>query len=132
MTLVQRVAQAFGWIFVVVAAWGFFVSRGSMDANMATAPRILDLFAVNLLHNLAHLLLGIWGILAARSFSGAKTYCTLAGAIYLVLAILGVIEPTTWGLIPIGGADVWLHAALGAILLLVGLTARSRTVAATV
>ena len=29
---VQRVAQLFGWIFVLVAAWGFFVSGGSMEA----------------------------------------------------------------------------------------------------
>ena len=131
MTTVQRVAQIFGWIFVLIAVWGFFVSRGSMEADMATAPRILDLFAVNLLHNLAHLLLGIWGIVAARSFGGAKTYGTFAGLIYIVLAIVGFIEPTTWGLIPIGGADIWLHAALGVILLLVGLTARSRLATAT-
>jgi hypothetical protein len=126
MTTAQRVAQIFGWIFVLIAAWGFFVSRGSMDANMATAPRILDLFAVNVLHNLAHLVLGIWGILAARSFDGAKTYCTIVGVLYIVLAIVGYIEPTTWGLIPLGGADIGLHAALGVILLLVGITARPR------
>ena len=65
---VQRVAQIFGWIFVLVALWGFFVSRGSMEAG-PDAPAILGLFPVNLLHNLAHLILGVWGIVAARSFT---------------------------------------------------------------
>ena len=85
---VQRVAQIFGWIFVLVALWGFFVSRGSMEAG-PDAPAILGLFPVNLLHNLAHLILGVWGIVAARSFGGAKAYAQIAGVLYLLLAILG-------------------------------------------
>ena len=100
---VQRVAQIFGWVFVVVAILGFFTSGTSMVADMDHAPRMLGLFPVNLLHNLVHLAFGVWGILAARSFSGAVAYCRISGAIYLVLAVMGFITPTTFGLIPIGG-----------------------------
>ena len=120
---VQRVAQIFGWVFVLVAVWGFVVSGASMEAG-SDAPAILGLFPVNVLHNLAHLLLGIWGILAARSFDGAKTYARIAGVLYLVLVVLGLVDPTGFGLIPLGGANIALHAVLGIILAGVGFTAK--------
>ena len=123
---VQRLAQVFGWIFVLVAAWGFFVSGGSMEAG-PDAPAILGLFPVNVLHNLAHLILGIWGILAARTFGGARTYARVAGVLYLLLAVLGLVDPTAFGLIPLGGGDIWLHAVLGIVLAGVGFTAKPGT-----
>lgn len=124
MTTVQRVAQLFGWVFIAVAVAGFLTAGGSMEADMETAPRLLGLFPVNLLHNLVHLAFGVWGVLAARSWGGAKTYAQLGGVIYLVLAVLGLVAPTTFGLIPIGGNDVWLHALLGLALAYFGFTAR--------
>ncbi|HET9334623.1 MAG TPA: DUF4383 domain-containing protein [Gemmatimonadota bacterium] len=123
---VQRVAQVFGWIFVLVAAWGFFVSGGSMEAG-SDAPAILGLFPVNVLHNLAHLLLGIWGILAARSFGGAKTYAQIAGVLYILLAVLGYVDPTAFGTMPLGGGDIALHVVLGIVLAGVGFTAKQGT-----
>ena len=127
---VQRVAQIFGWIFVLVAVWGFFVSGGSMEAGM-DAPAILGLFPVNVLHNLAHLILGLWGIVASRSFGGAKTYAQIVGILYLLLAVLGFVDPTGFGLIPLGGGNIALHTVLGIILAGVGFTAKPRSVATT-
>ncbi len=120
---VQRVAQIFGWVFVLIAVWGFFVTGGSMEAGM-DAPAILGLFPVNVLHNLAHLILGIWGIVASRSFGSARSYAQIAGILYLVLAVLGFVDPTGFGLIPLGGGDIALHAVLGLILAGVGFTAK--------
>ena len=120
---VQRVAQVFGWIFILVGVWGFFVSGGSMEAG-PDAPAILGLFPVNVLHNLAHLALGVWGILAARSFGGARAYARIAGVLYLLLAVLGFVDPTTFGLMPLGGGDIGLHLVLGVVLAGVGFTAR--------
>ena len=119
---VQRVAQIFGWVFVLVAIWGFFVSGGSMEAGM-DAPAILGLFPVNVLHNLAHLILGIWGIVASRSFGSAKTYAQIAGILYLLLTVLGLVDPTAFGMMPLGEGDIPLHAVLGLILAGVGFTA---------
>lgn len=124
MTTVQRVARAFGIVFILVAILGFFASRGSMEADPALAPKLLGLFPVNLLHNLVHLAFGLWGVTAARSWGGAKSYCTWAGTIYVVLALLGFVIPSTFGLIPIGGNDIWLHALIGVVLLGVGRSAR--------
>lgn len=120
---VQRVAQIFGWVFVLVAIWGFFVSGGSMEAGM-DAPAILGLFPVNVLHNLAHLILGIWGIVASRSFGSAKTYAQIAGILYLLLTVLGLVDPTAFGMMPLGEGDIPLHAVLGLILAGVGFTAK--------
>jgi hypothetical protein len=116
-------------IFVLVAIWGFFVGGGSMETG-PDAPTILGLFPVNVLHNLAHLLLGVWGILAARSFSGARAYARIAGVLYIVLAILGLVDPAAFELIPLGGADIGLHAVLGIILAGVGFTAKAAPAAA--
>jgi hypothetical protein len=120
---VQRVAQIFGWVFVLVAVWGFFITGGSMEAGM-DAPAILGLFPVNVLHNVAHLLLGVWGIVASRSFGSARSYAQIAGILYLVLAVLGFVDPTGFGLLPLGGGDIGLHAVLGLILAGVGFTAK--------
>lgn len=126
---VQRVAQIFGWVFVLVAVWGFFVTGGSMEAG-PDAPAILGLFPVNVLHNLAHLILGVWGIVASRSFGSARSYAQIAGILYLLLTVLGLVDPTAFGMIPLGGGDIALHAVLGLILAGVGFTAKARSGAA--
>jgi hypothetical protein len=132
MTTVQRVAQIFGAVFILVAIVGFVTSGGSMDASMATAPRIFGLFPVNLLHNVVHLLFGIWGLAASRTFPAARSYARIGGVIYLLLAVIGVVAPDGFGLVPLGSNDVWLHALLGVALAAAGFTARETTAPATV
>lgn len=129
MTTTQRVAQVFGAVFILVGLLGFVFTGGSMDADMATAPRLLGIFPVNVLHNVVHLAFGVWGVVASRTWGGAKTYCQIAGVLYLVLAVMGFVAPDTFGMIPIGGNDIWLHALLGAVLAYFGFTARTPAVA---
>ena len=117
MTTVQRVAQIFGVIFLIIGIAGFFFSM-SMDEGL-----LLGMFPINVAHNIVHLLFGLWGLAAARSFAGAKSYAQITGVLYLVLAVLGFVDPTGFGLIPIGGNDIWLHAAIGLVLSYVGFTA---------
>lgn len=118
---VQRVAQIFGWVFVLIGIVGMVYSYDMHE------ELLLGYFPVNVLHNATHILLGIWGIAASKSFAGAKSYCTLAGFLYIVLAIAGYVEPNLMGRLPLGGYDVYLHAALGVILLLAGMTAKPRS-----
>jgi hypothetical protein len=125
MTTVQRVARIFGIVFILVAIVGFVATGiGNMEADPATAPLLLGLFPVNVLHNVVHLLFGIWGLVAARSFSGARSYARIAGVLYLLLAVAGYVSPNGFGFVPLGGYDVWLHAVLGLVLAGVGFTAR--------
>lgn len=124
-SLAQRVALIFGVVFILVALVGFITPGGlGMEASMENVPKELGLFPINLLHNVVHLLFGVWGVLASRTFPAAKTYCQVGGVIYIVLTVLGFVAPTTFGLIPIGGNDIWLHAVLGIVLAGVGFTAR--------
>ncbi|MFN2383826.1 MAG: DUF4383 domain-containing protein [Gemmatimonadota bacterium] len=125
MPLVQRVAQIFGWGFVLIAAYGFVVSGSSMESDPELAPKMLGLFPVNVLHNLVHLSLGVWGIFGARSWGGARAYCLGAGLVYLGLIGLAYVDPTLFGLVPIGDGDILLHVVLAAPLLIAGLAAKS-------
>jgi hypothetical protein len=125
MTTVQRVALIFGILFILVGAYGFTATgMGNMEADPTRAPQLLGLFAVNVLHNVVHILFGIWGLAASRTYSAARSYARVGGALYLVLAVLGLIVPNGFGLVPLGGNDVWLHLAAGIVLAGVGFTTR--------
>ena len=128
MTTVQRVAQIFGVVFILVALAGFYTGGMNMEADPATAPAIMDMFPINLVHNIVHLLFGLWGLAASRSWAGAKQYAQIAGVLYLVLAGLGFVAPDGFGFVPLGGNDIWLHLVLGAILAGAGFTAKPETV----
>src|SRR5687767_1855874 len=125
MTTVQRIAQIFGIVFILVAIYGFTqTGMANMESDPARAPQLLGLFPVNVLHNVVHLVFGIWGLVASRTFGGARSYARIAGVLYLLLAVAGYISPNGFGFVPLGGNDVWLHALLGVVLAAVGFTAR--------
>jgi hypothetical protein len=122
--------MVFGIVFLLVGVLGLVTSGGLSMAAEPAPGMIFAIFPVNLVHNVVHILFGVWGVLAARSFAGAKTYCTVGGIIYIVLAICGYFIPSTFGLIPIGGNNIWLHALLGIVLAVVGFTAKDSMPAA--
>jgi hypothetical protein len=122
--MLRKVALVFGIVFILVGILGF-VTPGGMAMEADPAPgHILGMFGVNLLHNVVHLLFGVWGIVASRSWGGAKSYLQIGGVAYIVLAVLGFVAPTTFGLIPIGGNDIYLHAVLGLVMAGLGFTAK--------
>lgn len=129
-TTVQKIAMVFGVVFLLVAIVGF-ISPGGMAMTVDPPGMLLGMFPVNMLHNVVHLLFGIWGLAASRSWSGAKSYCQIGGVIYIILAICGFVAPNGFGLVPLGGSDIWLHALLGIILAGAGFTAKADTVTTT-
>ena len=131
MTVVQRVAQIFGIGFLLIALVGFLSSGTSMDPHTMTAPRALGLFPVNTLHNLVHAIFGVWGLLASRGFRASRNYAQVSGVIYVLLAVLGYVAPDGFGLLPLGGNDILLHAIIGIPLAIVGFTARDRVATTT-
>jgi hypothetical protein len=79
--------------------------------------RLLGLFPVNVLHNIVHLAIGLWGIVSYRSFNGSIAFARGLAILYALLAIMGLLPftNTTFGLIPIHSHDVWLHALTAAV-----------------
>lgn len=75
---------------------------------------LLGLFPVNVLHNLVHLLFGVWGVVVWRNFAASRVYSRSVAIIYAVLTVMGLIPglQTVFGLVPVHGHDVWLHALI--------------------
>jgi len=128
--MVKRLTMLFGAVFIVVGVLGFTVAGGMQMGDPASAPKLLGLFPVNLLHNVVHIAIGVWGLAAGRAYSTAVAYCKLVGFVYLALAALGFVIPDAFGLIPIGGNDIWLHCLLGVVLVAVGFMAKEDSAAA--
>jgi len=105
--MVSTFARVFGVIFVLVGVLGF-VPAATSDGML------LGLFPVNAVHNIVHILLGLWGLLAAGTLTGAVGYFKAVTVIYALLAVLGLIPATQnlFGLAPIHGNNVWLHGVL--------------------
>jgi len=124
-TTLQKLAGVFGVIFIIIGVLGFIAPGGLVMAMDPTTGMVLGVFPVNLLHNIVHLLFGVWGLVASRSWSGSKTFFTVGGIIYVVLTCVGFLSPMGFGLVPLGGADIWLHAVLAIAMLGIGLTSKA-------
>ena len=128
-TTLQKLAGVFGVIFILVAVLGFLTPGGMVMAVDPNTGMLLGVFPVNLLHNIVHLVFGVWGLIASRTWAGSKTFFTAGGIIYVVLTCVGFLSPSGFGLVPLGGADIWLHALLAIAMLGIGLTAKPTAVA---
>ena len=125
-TTIQKLAAVFGVVFIIVAIAGFLTPGGMFmqPSDPAMAAKALGMFPVNLLHNIVHLVFGIWGLAASRSWGGSKSFFVWAGVIYAILTVLAFISPTGFGLVPLAGADIGLHCLLAIVMLGIGLTAK--------
>jgi Domain of unknown function (DUF4383) len=127
---VQRFAQVFGAVYLLVGLLGFAFTG---FANFAgTSDDKLLLFGVNPLHNIVHLAVGALWLASSRSEAGARTVSILIGAVYLVVGVLGLFVngSSDLNLLNINQPDNALHLASAALGLYFGLAGR-RTVAST-
>jgi uncharacterized membrane protein YuzA (DUF378 family) len=108
-----------GIIYIIIGLAGFIpgmvATPGAGGPDVAVDAGygyLLSTFPVNILHNIVHLLVGLWGVSAYRSYIQSRNYGRGLAIFYGVLAIMGLVPVlnTTFGLIPIFGSDVWLHA----------------------
>lgn len=74
---------------------------------------LLGLFPVNILHTIVHLGIGAWALAAWAGMTSAVTFMRSLAVFYGLLALMGLLPglKTTFGLLPLHGHDVWLHAA---------------------
>jgi hypothetical protein len=78
---------------------------------------LLGLFPVNLLHSVVHLAIGAWGVLAWRGRASPRVFARSLAIFYGALAAMGLIPGvnTLFGMLPLHGHDVWLHAGTAAL-----------------
>ncbi len=115
-------ALLFGIVFLAVGVLGFvpnFVQPLHPDHPPVQydGGQLLGLFPINMLHNAVHILFGVWGLAASRSLGGAVTYARGVALIYAVLTVAGFIPNlnSMFGMVPLYGNDVWLHAVLALV-----------------
>jgi hypothetical protein len=116
----------FGAVYLVIGILGFFIT--SSTGFVATSgPKLLGLFEINPLHNVAHLIIGaallIAGLSGARAARGLNS---TIGAVYLLLGIVGLLIAggnNPLNILALNGADNVLHFASAVVLLAVGIGA---------
>lgn len=108
-----------GLVYVLVGIAGF--APAFRTAPEAAAPalavetgygRLFGLFPINVVHNLVHLAIGIWGLAAYASFPAARVFARGLAWIFGALTVMGFIPGlnTLFGLAPLFGHNIWLHA----------------------
>lgn len=113
----RTAALVFAIVFAIIGALGFMPSPPPPDAPPLAVEHghglALGLFPVNTVHNVVHLLFAVLG-LAAWATGHSRGYFQFLAVSYALLAVLGLnaATNTTFGFVPIWGADVYLHAAV--------------------
>lgn len=115
-------AGVFGAVYVAVGLIGFAVAPGE-----STHPLLV--FDLNIWHNLVHLAIGGAGLMAfTAGASASRGYARVLAVAYALVAVLGVAPQPLLGFLPIGGADIGLHAASALVAGYFGFVAQPRMV----
>jgi hypothetical protein len=123
-TTMQKVALAMGVVFLLVGILGFIPGITTQYDTMGVAGHqsmamLLGVFEVSVLHNIVHLLFGVVGMAAARTYSASRAYLLFGGLIYLVLWLYGLFidRESSANFVPVNSADNWLHFALAVVMI---------------
>ncbi|HEX2827823.1 MAG TPA: DUF4383 domain-containing protein [Burkholderiales bacterium] len=112
-------ALAIGIVFLAIGVLGFISPLVTPAPEQAPDVRftyyygyLFGILPVNYFVNLVHMAMGAWGITASRSAGGSRAYAKTIAVISGALAIVGLVPAlnTLFGLAPVYGNDVWLHA----------------------
>lgn len=118
------IARVLGLVFIATAIAGlvpWFGVAAPPDAQVVTLDAgyrmLFGVFAVNAAHDFVHLIFGLWGLAASFRFGASLLYLRSVTWIYFLLVIFGLIPilSTLFGIAPIYGWDVALHAVIAVI-----------------
>ncbi|WP_043500983.1 DUF4383 domain-containing protein [Georgenia sp. SUBG003] len=106
----QTLALIIGVVYLVVGIAGFFATGFSNFTEHDHTQTLLG-FAVNPLHNVVHVIIGLAGVLLWRTRNGARLYGWLLGVGYGATAVYGflVVNNPDANILNINQADNWLH-----------------------
>jgi hypothetical protein len=123
---IQRAAMLFGVVFLAVGVLGFIPGITTDYDRLTTfddvGAKLLGIFGINILENLAHLLYGVVGILAASSWVFSRAYFVWGGVVYLALWLYGLVidERSSANFLGVNMAAHWLHFVLGLVMVALG------------
>lgn len=120
----RLLATVFGAVYLLVGLLGFTATSG-VGFISTHGGYLLGLFEVNILHNVAHLIIGAVLLLAGlSSIPASRGVNSTIGAVYLLLGIVGLfIVNSSLNILAINTADNVLHFASAIVLLGVGIGA---------
>jgi hypothetical protein len=120
----RLLGTVFGVVYVLVGLLGFVYTGLSDFAGTNTDDKILGIFEVNPLHNIAHLLIGALLLFSAqKGVAAARGSNILVGAVYLLLGVVGLfILDSDLNILSLNSADNVLHLGSAVLLLGVGLS----------
>lgn len=111
-------ALVFGVVYLVVGLVGFAVT--GFDQFASETNEKLIVFALNPLHNIAHIGVGALLLIGSSRHETAKSMNLLVGVVYLLLAILGFAGILVDEILSVNSADNFLHIATAALALYFG------------
>ena len=131
---IELAAFAVGATFLLVGILGFIpgVTQNFDTMKFAghdSGAELLGIFQVSILHNIVHLLFGLAGLAAARTVSNSRAFLLGGGLVYGALWIYGMVidQMSDANFVPFNDADNWLHFALAATMITLGLALSRRT-----
>jgi hypothetical protein len=104
---------------------GFLYCASFDTGSHISSENVFGILSVNGWHNLLHLLTGLVGLRAARTWTGARAYCYALFVLYTAILLLGLAYGTNdaaLSLFPINSADDVLHGIIALTALACGLS----------
>ena len=118
-TPAQMFALVFGVVYLVVGVVGFAIT--GFDNFAAETDEKLLVFAINPLHNVAHLGVGALLLVGSGRHETAKSINLMVGLVYLLLGILGLAGGVlVEDILNNNAADTFLHLATAALAIYFG------------
>jgi hypothetical protein len=125
-TPAQRFAAVFGVVYLLVGLAGFALT-GVTDFSEHNHATLL-IFAVNPLHNIVHLVLGVVWLAAAARHSTARVADIALGVVLGLVTVLGFVGVTDMlGMSGFADPDNFLHLATATLSLYFGSVAAGGT-----
>jgi hypothetical protein len=120
-TVPQILALVFGAIYLLVGIVGFFIT-GFSDFFAHDTGKNLLIFEINGMHNVVHIVVGVAGLVLARTLAGARAYGWLLAVGYGAAFIYGLIAINKgWDFLSLNWADNILHIATALVGLVIAL-----------
>jgi hypothetical protein len=126
---VEGAAILVGSLFLIAGVLGFVpgVTSHLDDLQMAgpnSEAALFGVFEVSVLLNLIHVVVGVLGLLMARTYARSRAYLLLGGVAFLGLWVYGLLIDLNGpaNVLPVNNAGNWLHLGLGATMVILALT----------